>query len=1430
MDNSLDLLLTLQLRAIGYDIFDQVAMSIANLNGQAGLLAAGAAAATLGLIGMAAAAAGFAAAGVSAGEFNTSMVETANNANMTDAQLQQMSQTTLDLSRNTGLATSDIANGYMHIHDEGFNAAGATQVATAAAESAAATGSKFSDVANVLALTLHDWGLGGEYAAQTMDTLHVASADSNVTLDQFTTGMRLAAPMAAAAGVGIDQTAAALATMTQAGFTASQAGTQFKSFIDHIIAPTAGAEKAIQSLSAATGVDLVDDFTQAGLATKGLNGVLGDIAKATNGDIQVFADLTGQSRLTADQLDLVNKASHGDIQAMQTMIPATRGLYAEFILTSSGAGAYKKVLDDIAAAHLNGGVTAQNFARWEDTLGAQIQLLQANVHVAAVEIGENFTPILSAVVKFLIDDAIPVFEMIANAISSDVLPIIQRLGEVWAQLVAGFQSGNLMSVLGNLLGQLATFAGSMFSAGVNLVEQLGAGMMQAAETVIQSVINEITSMIASFFIGASPPPKGALANIDKGGKAVIEAWVSGAQQGLSGLTQVADSASMTLAAIPNKANIAGLENDVISVKNQVLSLRDAGAAVSDQLAQVATATQSVKDATDQLNNEIQDTKTYYEDLISPLQDQLTALQNAVDYQQQLADDAAKLNDLNLQQTILQNSGDPATRARLQNDIESLNNQKQMLSTQAQIADIQNKKTAAAGDPEKLASLDLELKSLQDQKQLYDMQNNAITEGAKQQLAVNQENEKAQALKEQIAAQAKKEQEDTLKQQIDGYKQQEAAAVAPLNAELTQYKRIQQALDAKKADLSIVKTEIGAAATQAGDLASKLGNAATAAKGLSSGGFGGFPKTAPVTRPAFDPNAVAAPVDQAVKSAIETATADAVSKAQDSTKAAVTAWVAGFRANFQSRVGEIGTSIQGALIGAIPTAEAAVLIYGPRIIAAIRSTIEANWPQVSARLSQLFNQAFSAASAVVGHALSGLGTAISGAIGPQNMEILHQLGDGFIDLGTRVQGVVTALEPIGNAITTSIAPAIAGSVVPALQSFVKFLGDAFSAAVQLIGWFQDHQTALDALKSVLMAIAVIGISAMIWALVAAVGAVVAATWAWVAGLAAAAIAELIALAPIILVTLAIAALVFGIMELVKHQVQVGQFFNGLKADAIAFVNAVGENFSQLGSDVHGTLDTITGDISKFITDRGNDWTNFWNAVGATVNNITGAVETTVIGWITQVQGGITGFISTVQQGWTNFWTAVGTTASTWFSTLQQTFTNGLTGLLNTITNNIQYFKQRIQDFLSAGLQVVKDDLHFWMDIGTNIVNAVAGGIRNAAAQVASAAASMVSGAVNAAKGALGIHSPSTVFTDIGSNTAEGFALGIEGGAGRVQGAVGAMLGTPTAVAPAGGGSGPGLQVVINNPTFLNSRDMDDLVTQIGDIMVRKSYSAFSMVRS
>lgn len=309
--------------------------------------------------------------------FQTSLTQVQNNTTMTARDVDTMRAAVLALSSQTGAPLNDLAAGFMHITNLGFNAADAVKVLTEANKSAISTGSNTADVANTLALQMHEFGLGASDAGRAMNVLHLAAAEGNATLEQFVTQTSKSVSMAANLGIPIQQVDAALAALSR-HMDLSQANTALAGEFSKLVNPAKETVVELQHLSDVTGINLVKDFTAAGMQARGFPGVMDDLKRATG----------------------------GNVTEMLRLIPAMRGGLAEMVLLGTGSADYTKILDDLTATM--GGKTDPTTAAYTRTMGTfnqQLAVVQQNWNQFLMAIGQpildTLTPYLHQVIDFM---------------------------------------------------------------------------------------------------------------------------------------------------------------------------------------------------------------------------------------------------------------------------------------------------------------------------------------------------------------------------------------------------------------------------------------------------------------------------------------------------------------------------------------------------------------------------------------------------------------------------------------------------------------------------------------------------------------------------------------------------------------------------------------------------------------------------------------------------------------------------------------------------------------------------------------------------------------------------------------------------------------------------------------------------------------------
>ncbi len=323
-----------------------------------------------GLLAMAGAGAAVALTGSSikaASSFNSMTQSVANNTTLGVKGLAQMRASITDLAAHSPAQLDDLAQAYMHISNYGNNAKDTQLILRAAMESAVSTHTKVAGVANTLANAMHEYGLRGIDAAHAMDVLHLAAAQGNATLEQFTSGGARSIDMAANLGISMNTVTAALSALSRHE-SLRDANTQLVGLFSKIVNPAQSAQKEIAALSLKTGVNLVNDFTAAGLRTRGLTGVMNDLKAATGGN-------------TAEIFKLV---------------PALRGGLGAMLLTGTGTKDYRDILTSLNNVQKGASPTAAAYAASQKTAAFSMGTFKNQVQLAKIAIGNALLPTLQS--------------------------------------------------------------------------------------------------------------------------------------------------------------------------------------------------------------------------------------------------------------------------------------------------------------------------------------------------------------------------------------------------------------------------------------------------------------------------------------------------------------------------------------------------------------------------------------------------------------------------------------------------------------------------------------------------------------------------------------------------------------------------------------------------------------------------------------------------------------------------------------------------------------------------------------------------------------------------------------------------------------------------------------------------------------------------
>lgn len=408
----------------------------------------------VGLMATGAAAAGILAIAVDeAAKYQTMMQHVQSNTGMTDADMKQMSKGILKMSADTGAPLKQLADGFMHIHNFGFSAAESMKILRPAMESALSTGDDVGKVASALGVAMHEFHINADQARTSMNLLHVAAQEGNATLGEFVDGTTRAFNVAGGFGVKLQDISAALSTLTQSGQTARAASDGMSSAMFSIVKPTSAATSMINLLSHQTGVNLVQDFSAAGLKARGLTNVIIDVRNAVNkmgGETATqrktlldYAAQLEKNNVTGDKfvtkMTAMAKSIGDPTQALLALFPNVRAFREMMLLTGSQADSFATHVSDMANV-VSGKVdpTLAGFIRQQNTLEGQSKKVDAQLRVIAITLGTAMIPALTK----MLQASMPVIQAVSDWIQKNpqltvvILASVTALGALAAILPA----------------------------------------------------------------------------------------------------------------------------------------------------------------------------------------------------------------------------------------------------------------------------------------------------------------------------------------------------------------------------------------------------------------------------------------------------------------------------------------------------------------------------------------------------------------------------------------------------------------------------------------------------------------------------------------------------------------------------------------------------------------------------------------------------------------------------------------------------------------------------------------------------------------------------------------------------------------------------------------------------------------------------------
>lgn len=649
------------------------------------ITAKGMKAATVAITGTAAALGGVAAAAIKVGsDFESQMSRVKAISGATGEEFEQLKEQAMQLGADTSFSASQAAEGMENLAAAGFTTSEIMSAMPGLLNLAAASGEDLASSSDIAASTLRGFGLAASDAAHVADVLAANANRTNSSVADTGEAMKYIAPLARAAGLSLEETAAAIGIMANAGVNGSQAGTSLRGALSRLSKPTKDMSEAMDEL----GISFYDSNGK----MKSLTEQVGMLRQATEGmtDEQknnYLVTLYGQEALSG-MLALINegegslgelteayRSCDGEAQkAAETMQDNLSGALEQLSGSAEtlGLAFYNSVADNLKNAANTATESINNITDSFNNGGLNEAIQTAGDEFAnlAVEAASHAPE--------MVDTAVDFIEAFASGIASNKGRILGAAGEMAESMASGLAEllpsklqepvedaidavaeslsdgglreagetavdtlSNVVDAVGNLADKaLPPLTKALDFAGENL--DLIAASATAAFTAFKGykVVNETTSILK----------KGV--KTWKTASAAVDAYY--AAQLLAMESGVATNATLTagqavVGMFTGKVNLATKAQTLWNVAmkaNPIGLVISAVAALAAGLGVYALTQKEAESATDKANKKLAEQAEAIRETQAARQDEVAGIQTQFGYYQQLWDELQGIVDQN----------------------------------------------------------------------------------------------------------------------------------------------------------------------------------------------------------------------------------------------------------------------------------------------------------------------------------------------------------------------------------------------------------------------------------------------------------------------------------------------------------------------------------------------------------------------------------------------------------------------------------------------------------------------------------------------------------------------------------------------------------------------------------------------------------------
>jgi TP901 family phage tail tape measure protein len=305
---------------------------------------------------------------VTAARFEQSMAKVKAISGATGEEFEALKEKAKELGATTSFSATQAADGMALLAAAGFKTNDIINSMEGLLNLAAAAGLDLAQSADYLGSIMSGFGIAAKDSGHAVDVLVKAMNDANTDLPDLAEAMKYVAPVASSMKISFEDTAAAIALMSNYGIKGSQAGTTLRATLLSMANPVGQAKEAMEKL----GIEY----------------------KKANGEMKSLPEILNHVK---EKMQGLTNAQKTQYAAMLVGTEASSGFLA---LINEGGDKLQRFADGLRAAD---GAAADMAATMKDTLMGAWDEFTSSIEALGIEIGEEFTPEAKKVVQLATD-------------------------------------------------------------------------------------------------------------------------------------------------------------------------------------------------------------------------------------------------------------------------------------------------------------------------------------------------------------------------------------------------------------------------------------------------------------------------------------------------------------------------------------------------------------------------------------------------------------------------------------------------------------------------------------------------------------------------------------------------------------------------------------------------------------------------------------------------------------------------------------------------------------------------------------------------------------------------------------------------------------------------------------------------------------------